>query len=393
MKLSDQRDCAKRLFSHIENRTTAMAADKAVHFAAAYTSSARLADEKENLLRKYPFFVGFSSDVADPGDFITDSFVGVPVLILRDKDGQVRAYLNMCAHRAAPVADGCGKGVRGFVCPYHGWVYNIDGSLINLPGKAGFEPIDKSQLGLQPLPVQEKYGLIWLSLTPGADFEIDSHLDGVASDFAHYGYEPYVHYRTEILTREMNWKLVMDTFLENYHLSTLHKNTIADQIMNYVQLADPLGDNIRLIQARKSFREMMALPEEQWDFCKHTAIAYLLFPNTLFIHQSDHVEIWRSFPDGDNPGSCKIYFDFYVPEAAETDKARRYWDKNFDYGVSIVLDEDFVLGQKIQKAFESGRRKSVTFGRNESGLIAYHASIARALGEAPDVLGESSDAA
>lgn len=379
MQRSDQIDCAKRLIAHLENDSTDMAAMPAIQYSANYTSPEVFADEKEAIYKGFPLLIGFSTDFANPGDYISETFVGVPVLVVRDQEGVLRAFLNMCSHRAAPVAMDCGKGARGFVCPFHGWSYDTQGKLRGVPHQEGFQPIDKTKLGLKPLPIQEKYGLVWLGLTPGDAFEIDDHLDGLKADFAAYGYESYVHYRTMVVQKNMNWKLVLDTFLENYHLRTLHKNTIGDAILSFVQLADAVGDNLRLIQARNTFKDMAALPEEEWNFYKHTAIVYLLFPNTLFIHQSDHVEIWRSFPDSDNPGSSKVYFDVYIPEPAETEKAKRYWDKNIDYGVSIVLGEDFVLGEAIQTGFESGMMETVTFGRNESGLINYHEAINRAL--------------
>lgn len=379
MQRPDQLACAKRLFAHIENRTTDMADATWMQASVNYTSPERLAVEKLAIYKKLPLLIGFSTDLANPGDFLTETFVGVPVLVVRALDGTLRAYVNICSHRAAPVATGCGKGARGFVCPFHGWVYDTEGRLVTIPGEVGFRPIDKAELPLQRLPVQEKYGLIWLGLTPGDQFEIDDHLNDLSRDFAAYGYEDYVHYKTMTMHKDMNWKLVMDTFLENYHLRTLHKNTIGDAIMSFVQLADPIGDNLRLIQARRSFMELKDQPEEEWDFYKETAIVYLLFPNTLFIHQSDHVEIWRSFPDSENPGSSKVYFDFYVPTAPETEKQKRYWDKNIEYGLSIVLGEDFVLGEAIQQGFASHLKSEVIFGRNESGLINYHEAIGRVI--------------
>lgn len=379
MERSDQISCAKRLLDHVENRGTDTVKEIRRQPLSAYVSSERLAAEKAAILKQFPILVGFSNDLKNVGDFITENYVDTPVLIVRAKDGSLNAYLNMCSHRGACVASGKGEGARGFVCPYHGWVYNTEGDLVTLPHAEDFTPLDKKSLSLQRLPVEEKYGLVWLGLTPGDDFDIDTHLDDFSRDFKAFNYAGYHHYRTLELTRSMNWKMIIDTFLENYHLRILHRDTIGDSILSYTQLSDPAGDNLRLIQARKNFAELRDEPEENWDFFKRTAIAYLLFPNTLFIHQSDHVEIWRSFPDGDDPNASKIYFDFYVPEPAESEKARRYWDKNLEYGVSIVLDEDFVLGEKNQANYATSQRDFLLFGKNESGLIHYHSAIDAAL--------------
>lgn len=392
MQRSDQISCAKRLFAHIANKTTDMGAEVTTQPREAYASVPRLKLEIEKICRKYPMLAGFSTDLA-PGDFAAKMFGDVPVLLVRGTDGVLRAYLNICSHRSAPVATGCGSGARGFVCPYHGWVYDTQGRLVTLPKEFAFEPLEKSELSLTQLPLREKYGLIWVSLSPGEGFEIDQHLGGLERDFEAYGYDSYVHYKTIEMDKAMNWKLVMDTFLENYHLRTLHKNTIGGAILSFLQLVDSFGDNLRLIQARSTFEAMKDLPEAELEFYKNTAIAYLLFPNTLFIHQSDHVEIWRSYPDPENPGKSKVFFDFYTPEPAVTDQAKNYWDKNIAYGLAIVTEEDFPLGVILQRHFQANLKPHVTFGKNESGLIAYHAAISRALGDSPERASVSSIAA
>jgi phenylpropionate dioxygenase-like ring-hydroxylating dioxygenase large terminal subunit len=375
MMRPDQYVLAERLLDHVEQRTTDMSDSIRIQDVDQYISPSWLARERATIFRRFPLLVGFSTDFANPGDYRAQIHDGVPVLLVRGQDGQLNAFLNVCSHRAAPLAEGCGLGVRGFVCPYHGWVYGINGDLVRIPGGGGFPELDRATLGLQRLPVQEKYGLVWLALSPDATFEIDDHLGDFALDLAGYKYEPYQHYYSKTLKRRMNWKLVIDTFIENYHLQTLHRATIGDKIMSFVQLADTTKNNLRTVQARKSYGELRDTPKEQWDFIKNTAIGYLLFPNSLFIHQSDHVELWRSYPDGDDPNSSIIHFDFYIPEPATTERAKQRWNKNVDYGIAIVLEEDFILGEKCQAAFHE--RESVIYGRNESGLIHYHSAIQR----------------
>lgn len=359
-----------------------MADEVYYHPVSSYTSVDRLLDEKQKLFRQFPILVGFSNDLAAPGDYLTETYVGIPVLLIRGADGGLKAFLNMCSHRATQVAEGCGKGARRFVCPYHGWTFDANGKFVGMPGEEGFTSIDKTRLNLTPLPVQEKYGLIWLVLSEGPAFDIDDHLQELKADFAAYGYENYHHYKTFVVYQAMNWKLVIDTFLENYHLQVLHRKSIAGAIHSHLQLVDAQGNCQRLVQARRTFDDIRTLPESEWNVIKHTAIAYVLFPNTLFIMQSDHVEIWRSFPDGDDPNRSKIYFDVYVPEPAVTEKAMRYWDKNIEYGKAVVLAEDFPLGERNQASFRSGARDNLLFGRNEPGLMNYHEAIRRVLQEA-----------
>lgn len=381
MRIEDQLSCARRLFEHVEADSTDMLDEPYLHNLSDYTSVEQLKLERKHLFRGFPLFIGFSSEVAEPGSYKAGVYDGVPVLVSRAQDGRLKAFLNMCSHRAAPVVEeGCGSR-RRFVCPYHGWTYDGDGKLCGMSMKEGFPCQEQRGLDLEPLPVQEKYGLIWIGLNPSLSFDVDELLGDFREDFKAYPFESYVHYKTIEMKKNMNWKMVIDTFLENYHLRVLHRNTIGDAILSHVQLVDPSGVCERLIQARKSFASTIkSKPEAEWDFIKHTAITYVLFPNTFFIMQSDHVEIWRSYPDKDNPGASIICFDVYIPEPATTEKARNYWDKNINYGIAIVLDEDFTLGERSQGAFMSGVREHITFGRNEPGLVHYHKAIKRSIG-------------
>ena len=94
------------------------------------------------------------------------------------------------------------------------------------PDERSFAEIDKSARGLRELTVVEKYGMIWVSPTPALHFDVDALLGGLERDLGAYGFGSYCHYETRVLQRRMNWKLVIDTFLESYHLSALHPNTV-----------------------------------------------------------------------------------------------------------------------------------------------------------------------
>lgn len=379
MHHSDQIESGKRLLTHIDNGTTDMADEVSRCPVIDYTSVETLRQEKEALFRKRPILVGFSTDFANPGDYKAETYVGVPTLVLRGQDSEIKAYLNICPHRASPLAEGCGRRMR-LTCPYHAWTFDLDGRLVNIPGEEGFSELDKATLNLRPLPVQEKYGMIWLGLDPEVTFDIDDELCALKADFEAYGYESYHHYKTIELHRDLNWKLMIDTFLETYHLKFLHRNSIAGAILSNQLLVDAAGSCERLIHPRDTLEaDFKSKPESEWDLIKHTAIAYVIFPNTVFIMQSDHAEIWRVFPDGDDPSRCKMYFDVYIPEPAETEKAKKYWDANIDYGVKIVLEEDIPLGEKNQVAFNSGGVEHLIFGRNEPGLANFHNTIHDAL--------------
>ncbi|MEQ8281390.1 MAG: SRPBCC family protein, partial [Parvibaculum sp.] len=189
----------------------------------------------------------------------------------------------------------------------------------------------------------------------------------------------YSHYETRVLRARLNWKLVIDTFLETYHLSTLHKNTIAPILHSNLGTFDGMARNLRMIGARKTIDALRQRPESEWDLIRHSALVYVLFPNTVFIMQGDHLETWRVYP-GDSVDESKMHVSLYTPEPAVTDKARKYWTKNMDLLMATVQQEDFPLAENIQRDFHSGAQDFVTFGANEPALAHFHKSVKKTLG-------------
>ena len=152
-----------------------------------YTSADVLAAEQRILLRDRPVAVCLSADVAQPGDVLATTSGGVPLLLVRDDAGTLRAFVNACRHRASPLADlGCTSGAHGLTCRFHGWTYGLDGALRGRPfaGEA-FAGIDVGDLGLRERPVAEAHGVI--VVRPGGGDEpvsVDDLFGDLADDIA-----------------------------------------------------------------------------------------------------------------------------------------------------------------------------------------------------------------
>jgi phenylpropionate dioxygenase-like ring-hydroxylating dioxygenase large terminal subunit len=333
--------------------------------------------EVERLFMKVWNFIGRADHIPNPGDFYTLEFVDVPVIVARDRTGELRAYANSCRHRGAKIAEGEGNG-RAFVCPYHGWTYGLDGSLIARPAEESFAAAERATHGLRALPVVEKYGMIWVGPRPGMMLDIDGLLAGMGDELAAYGLGGYHHYETRVLRRDMNWKLAVDTFGETYHLQHLHPETVSPLFHSNLATFKAFGANHRMVAARRTFDELRTLPEEQWDVFDHTVVICVLFPNTVFTFQRDHVETWHIFP-GDRVDRCAMYVSFYIPEPATGDGAKRHWDNNFNLLMATVEMEDFPTCEGMQRGFAAGAQESILFGRNEPALQHYHRSVTAAL--------------
>src|SRR5690606_23728490 len=125
--------------------------------------------------------------------------------------------------------------------------------------------------------------------------------------------------------------------------------------------------------------EMRSRPETEWDLVRQSAIVYAVFPNSIFIMQGDHLETWHVYPAGNGVDEAAMVISLYTPEPAETDSARRHWDRNFDLLMATVDAEDFPVGERIQQGFYAGAQPHIIFGRNEPALQHFHRSIRAAL--------------
>ena len=179
MNRADTIDTTRRVLDLIECKTLECAASPQRLSSAMFIERERFEQDKAFFSRT-PHVVGYGSEIKN-GHYLTRAIAGVPVLLVRDDDGVLRAFLNACSHRGACVAQGEGQASR-FKCSYHAWCYDQKGNLIARPGAEHFDGIDAATLGLKALPVSEQKGLVVVGLQ--ADVDVAGHLDSVASALA-----------------------------------------------------------------------------------------------------------------------------------------------------------------------------------------------------------------
>jgi phenylpropionate dioxygenase-like ring-hydroxylating dioxygenase large terminal subunit len=170
------------------------------------------------LFRERPVPIGLTCECSAPGSYLTTCLGGVPVAVVRQPDGSLRGFVNACRHRGAPVLSNHGDGLRSISCPYHGWTYTLDGALKARPLEWGFDDVPKANCSLHPIAVAEKYGLLFAHASATGSIDVEGLLGGMETELAEYGLERYVHVETRVREWSFNWKLVIDTFTEPYHI-------------------------------------------------------------------------------------------------------------------------------------------------------------------------------
>ncbi len=189
-----------------------------------YTSPGFLALEQERIFRRDWVSLGRTSSLAKPGDYLTADLGGEPIMVIRDKDGQIRAQSNVCRHRMSVLLEGRGTAAR-ITCPYHGWVYNLDGSLRGAPYMEGNDAFDKRKICLPQVRCVDWLGWIMVTLDPDVP-EPSERLAELEALIAPYGVEHYEEAVFETYVWDTNWKVLAENFMESYHLRVCHAGTI-----------------------------------------------------------------------------------------------------------------------------------------------------------------------
>jgi phenylpropionate dioxygenase-like ring-hydroxylating dioxygenase large terminal subunit len=348
-----------------------------------YYDPARYQREVMLLFRKHPIVVAYSGQLRRAGDFVVHNDTGQPILVVRGTDGILRAFLNVCRHRSASVElKPCGANKRAFVCPYHGWSYDLAGRLVGITDGAAFGDVDRSQRGLRRLAVAEKYGLVWVvptALAAGeeADLDIDLYLGPLQADLSGWDMAGWELHSSSPIRPRMNWKLVIDTFLELYHFRYLHPGSVYPLFLDNIATYERMDRHIRLSAAKRSLTELEGQPKESWRILDHAIVLYQLFPNTVLAYTQDHCGVFTSFPV--SPDESVMHFSVLVSPEEKAKKPESYWQANVDL-FATALDEDFGIGESIQRNFRSGANHEQTFGKFEKALGWYHREIDKAVG-------------
>jgi phenylpropionate dioxygenase-like ring-hydroxylating dioxygenase large terminal subunit len=368
-------ELVERVFAQHAARTTTLAAAGTRVPANRYVSADQFAREQATIFRHEPVFACFSVDVAAPGDRFTFESGGVPVVVVRDADGELRAYVNVCRHRAAPLVRGCGAGERSFVCPFHGWVYDTaDGRLLGQPRSCdGFDAVHPAELSLLPLAVAERHGIVVVRPGGTASIDVDEWLCGLGSDLAGLGYGTAVPYARVREEWQCNWKLLIDTFLESYHVPALHRASLGAAYIGAASPFDAFGRHNRIVVPQAAILEQAARPVEEWDLLAASVLQYFLAPNVIFSNLIGYVMSWRFVALG--PDRTAVEHALYTYEPVTTDAAREHFDARFAAARNVTGIEDFPESELVHHSLASGTIDATVIGRNEPGVVHFHDMI------------------
>ena len=309
-----------------------------------YTSPAFYRAEVEHMFMKVWNFIGRADRIPKTGDHFSLDYAGVPLIILRDRDGAVRALANSCRHRGARLIDGemvdnIGN-TRGLKCPYHGWVYGLGGELRGCPGMEQTVDFDRDRYGLVPVRLETWGGFMFINFDDAAPPLLE-YLGNMPQDLAAYDCENLVLTRMVVHEVACNWKIYIENAMEEYHLPSVHGSTL--NLLDFVHHDVPTTGAWFAIREQHSGTRALLAEDRQHAFPPIPGIRghaaegtnyVCINPSTMLGMTIDCVWYIELHPLGPHRtrvivGSCFPKATTQLPDFAE--RARYYykrWDKS-----------------------------------------------------------------
>lgn len=363
---------ARRTIAHAKARTTDQADAVALVPVSNYVDADRWQREVDLVFKRLPLLVATSAELREPDRYKAIEVCGVPLLLSRDGDGVLRAFVNTCSHRGAQLVPPGTGTARRFACPYHAWTYDQQGDLVGIFKREDFGEIDMSCHGLASRTVIERAGLVWVVLADPAPADADAFLAGYDELLGCSGFDTMNLVGTRTLVGP-NWKIAFDGYVDFYHLPILHKDTFGPRFPAEA-VFHRVGPHQRVTVPRGPWETLDQLPEDEWPESLLTSGVWSIFPHASIagFALGDHLiyQVARLFP-GARPSESVTVLDF-LTTAPLTDEYVARAEKQIAFLERVVRDEDYATGLGIQRALETRAREHVVFGRNEAGAQYVH---------------------
>jgi carnitine monooxygenase subunit len=306
-----------------------------------YHSRAMFDLEREHLFLTHWQVAGHVSDIPAPGDWLAFDLLGERAVVMRGQDGVVRGFHNLCRHRGARVVDGAQGHCKGaMVCPFHGWVYNLDGSLRGAARPETFGQMDRRDFGLKPVEVETFHGFIFLRFHPGPQPAVAEWLAPFDADFAAYRVADILPARVADWTTDLpvNWKSVRDVDNEGYHVAMAHPALQDLYGRTYRDLHYPGGLSHSVGEfgdapgRRWSVRQYLKVaPVQDWlpPHLRRSWTYYGAFPNIVFSFTPESIQFYHDLPL--TPGLTRLTGRSYRhPHETQAMRTARYLAARID---------------------------------------------------------------
>ncbi len=366
--LSEDAAVVQRLLDHIDHQTTDRSEACWREPVAHYRSQQRLDAEVGCVLRRTPTPFCPSAALRENGSYVARDAAGTPLLAVRGNDGQVRAFRNACRHRGTQLASGSGCA-KAFVCRYHGWTYGLDGGLRHVPHQDGFPGLEPSTRGLVPVQTTERHGVVFITQEQAAS--VASRLDGLPPLIAS-------HWRLWNTTeREVsaNWKVLIEGFLEGYHIRSTHPKTFYPLQFDNLNVVETFGWNSRVAYPYRAIHKLRTLPPAERSVDGKLTYVYHLFPNAIVATFPAQVILAVLEPLATDRTLFITYVLTKRGDDADTNANEHAASLRGLDLVDAGAAEDRAVACAIQRGLASGANEYLEFGLFEGAIAHFHRTL------------------
>jgi phenylpropionate dioxygenase-like ring-hydroxylating dioxygenase large terminal subunit len=351
--------------------------------AARYTSPEWFELERGRVFRGPVWLLaGRASRIPEPGDYFTFATgLGGSILVCRNQAGELRAYHNVCLHRGSEIVSGSGRA-RRFRCPYHLWLYDLDGNLRAVQDERQFHALDKGRHGLRRVRADTFAGWIWVTLD-GRTPPLLDYVRDFADEFADYGIDGWEVVDEDSWTFPANWKVIVDAFNEVYHIPQIHPRTVAPFFDLAAALMDTYERHTRMTLPFAFEDAVLTLDPEggipveippALDRVRRSAdMHYFVFPNVQFNLVPTYATMFAAWP----LGLRETRFDYHFLGIGPLDEARRKYYDPIAAAFRVALEEDFANFPRIQRGLDSGVLEGMPLNYQEVRIRHFHRVLSR----------------
>lgn len=329
--------------------------------------------EQEKVFLVLPVPITMSAVIPTPGDIVATDSYGKSIILARDKDGVVRAFLNACTHKGAKlVEDGEPKSAGRLVCPYHAWTFGLDGRVLGVPRSETFSDLCKQDRALAQLPCEEKGGVVWVGLDRKRAYDFGAIDQQLVTDFEALSL-PNMHlYGRKVFDLKANWKLVLEPFLEGYHVQRLHAQSVGPLFADVPSIITQLGQNIRQTSGKQQFTpNILEIPGE--NIHKWVTHAYQVFPNFVLITSPYYISIMILAPRAAD--RTVVDYMMLTREAPDNPKAEELFARSYDMILNVFGNEDFRAAEISQEGLSTGALENVLYCGLEKMIPAFYRTL------------------
>jgi phenylpropionate dioxygenase-like ring-hydroxylating dioxygenase large terminal subunit len=349
-----------------------------------YTDPVRYELERERVLATHWILAGRTEQVAATGDWITFEGHGETVVVSRQADGSLAAFHNVCQHRGtALVQDMTGCGARRFTCGYHGWVYDTTGKLVGVPERDDFSEDHLRDVRAPAVAVDEWGGWVFINLAgpEKAGTLADAIGPDIMADLGRFNMEDMEVLEVLEWDVPVSYKAIIDGFNELYHVTALHHVPPEFTKSTRESAFVISGDNYMCFVPRPEKLDKLA---EDWDHHRYAICHYVVFPNTVFNCNPEHIQVFNPIPLGVDRTRFLCWQIVYKGDKADPEYAS-YYERMMAHWNALkgVVAEDIAIYQQLARTKNSTGYTRHILGAREFKLHRYHDTMDRKIQSKP----------